>query len=80
MSTTKNNEPNRGRTSASPRRPIKVTPRRKAQVDPHMISLVYFLIASRIVREAKDKEAAAARREANGSGGDEPADTGQERS
>jgi len=38
-----------------------VTPRRKAEIDPHMIALVYFLIASRIVREAKQNEAAAGR-------------------
>ncbi len=47
------------RHPAPGRRPIKVTPRRKAEVDPHMIALVYFLIASRIVREANEAEAAA---------------------
>ena len=59
------NSSNRGngprRSPVSVRRPIKVTPRRKAEIDPHMIALVYFLIASRIVREAKQNEAAAGR-------------------
>ena len=63
MSThTNNNGGNEPRRSpAAGRRPIKVTPRRKAEIDPHMIALVYFLIASRIVREAKQNEAAAGR-------------------
>jgi len=53
------------RGGAKGRRPIKVTPRRKTEIDPHMIALVYFLIASRIVREAEEDEAAAARAEAD---------------
>ena len=58
------NSSNRGNgppRSPAGRRPIKVTPRRKAEIDPHMIALVYFLIASRIVRETKQNEAAAGR-------------------
>jgi len=62
----------RGQRSAArhsaARRPIKVTPRRKERVDPHMIALVYFLIASRIVREAKESEAAAGRSDAEADG------------
>jgi len=50
-----------GARHSTARRPIKVTPRRKERVDPQMIALVYFLIASRIVREAKETEAAAGR-------------------
>lgn len=38
------------------RRPIKVTPRRKTEIDPHLVSLVYYLIASRIVRDAQTEE------------------------
>lgn len=48
------------RRSVSPaRRPIKVTARRKKEIDPQMVSLCYFLIASRIVREAEQDTAAA---------------------
>ncbi len=43
-------------SAAGDRRPIKVTPRRKQKIDPHLISLCYFLIAQRIVREADKDE------------------------
>ncbi len=56
---TKQGHQRKGRGRPAERRPIKVTPRRKAEIDPHMISLVYYLIASRLVREAKEAEAAA---------------------
>jgi hypothetical protein len=55
---TKQSHKRRGTGRPAERRPIKVTPRRKADIDPHMISLVYYLIASRLVREAKEAEAA----------------------
>lgn len=38
------------------RRPIKVTPRRKTEIDPHLVALVYYLIASRLVRDAQAEE------------------------
>jgi hypothetical protein len=56
---TKHSHQRKGLGRPAERRPIKVTPRRKAEIDPHMISLVYYLIASRLVREAKEAEAAA---------------------
>lgn len=40
------------------RRPIRVIPRRKTNIDPHLVALVYYLIASRIVRDAQDEQPA----------------------
>ena len=68
MSTNSSKSQRSGARHSAPRRPIKVTPRRKERVDPHMIALVYFLIASRIVREAKETEAPAGR--SDGEAGD----------
>ena len=67
MSTNHNKDKRR---VAPGRRPIKVTPRRKKELDPHLIALCYFLIAQRIVREA-DQGAAPANGDA---GGDVPLD------
>jgi len=60
------------------RRPIKVTPRRKTEIDPHMIALVYFLIASRIVREAEADEAGSMRPDSDEDVPDEAGLTGLE--
>jgi hypothetical protein len=51
----------RGQPRQAERRPIKVTPRCKKEIDPHLVALVYFLIASRIVRDATESEATAER-------------------
>jgi hypothetical protein len=61
MSTKDSHQHKQSRRPAAERRPLTVTPRRRTEIDPQMMALVYFLIASRIVREAKEAEEAAAR-------------------
>ena len=51
----------RARPRETGRRPIRITPRCKKEIDPHLVALVYFLIASRIVRDASESEATAER-------------------
>lgn len=60
MSTKDSHQRKRSRRPAVERRPLTITPHRKTDIDPQMMALVYFLIASRIVREAKEEEEAAA--------------------
>jgi hypothetical protein len=71
MSSNSSNRKRRG--AAEGRRPIKITPRRKKEIDPHMIGLCYFLIAQRIVREAEQDEISS--RSADAKNDDRPSDT-----
>jgi len=82
VSTKRSNQPRRRspRTAderGPARRPIKVTPRRKTEIDPHLVALVYYLIASRLVRDAQADERGPAT-DAQASSEPQPSSTAEE--